>query len=103
MTKKSLNNLFFIIGVVAVVVMLLTFDVSFIELWEHLCHAGYWLIPIIGIWAVVYGINALSWRVIIRSVNLGSAPSRPSAVLAVSPTASWNCRRTSATSVPPRR
>ena len=46
-TKQRLNNLFFIIGVVAVVVMLFTFDVSFVELWQHLCHAGYWLIPII--------------------------------------------------------
>ena len=72
MTKKSLNNLFFIIGVVAVVVMLFTFDVSFVELWEHLCHAGYWLIPIIGIWAIVYGINALSWQAIIHSTVTGT-------------------------------
>ena len=47
-TKQRLNNLFFILGIAAVVVMLLTFDVSFIELWDHLCRAGYWLIPIIG-------------------------------------------------------
>ena len=31
-TRKRLNNLFFIIGVAAVVVMMLTFDVSFVEL-----------------------------------------------------------------------
>ena len=48
-TKQQLNNLFFIVGVVAVVVMILTFDVSFAELWHHLAHAGYWLIPILGI------------------------------------------------------
>lgn len=66
MTKKGLNNLFFFIGVVAVVVMMFTFDVSFIELWDHLCHAGYWLIPIIGIWIFVYGINALAWMEIIK-------------------------------------
>lgn len=66
MTKKGINNLFFIIGIVAVVVMMFTFDVSFIELWDHLCHAGYWLIPIIGIWVFVYGINALAWMEIIR-------------------------------------
>ena len=47
-TKQRLNNLFFILGVAACIVMLLTFDVSFVELWDHLCHAGYWLIPIIG-------------------------------------------------------
>ena len=65
-TKQQLNNLFFIIGVVAVVVMMFTFDVSFIELWQHLTHAGYWLIPIIGIWIFVYGLNALSWQAIIK-------------------------------------
>ena len=66
-TKKGLNNLFFIIGVVAVVVMILTFDVSFEDLWLQLTKAGYWLIPIIGIWIFVYGLNALAWQYIIRS------------------------------------
>ena len=65
-TKQRLNNLFFILGVVACGVMLLTFDVSFVELWQHLCHAGYWLIPIIGIWLVVYGLNAMAWLSIIK-------------------------------------
>lgn len=66
-TKQRLNNLFFLLGVAAVVVMLFTFDVSFVELWHHITHAGYWLIPIIGVWALVYGVNALSWQCIIRS------------------------------------
>lgn len=65
--KKTLNNLFFIVGVVAVVVMLFTFDVSFVELWEHICRAGWWLVPIIGIWIVVYGLNALAWRTVIKA------------------------------------
>ena len=66
-TKQGLNNIFFVIGVVAVVVMLFTFDISFAELWRHVCHAGYWLFPIIGIWAVVYAINAWSWLCIVKS------------------------------------
>ena len=52
---------------VAVVVMMLTFHVSFVELWDHLCHAGYWLIPILGVWVIIYGINAMSWYSIIKS------------------------------------
>ena len=68
-TKQRLNNLFFFLGMATVVVMLLTFDVSFIELWQHLCHAGYWLVPIIGVWIFVYGINAWSWGTIIRSIT----------------------------------
>ena len=65
-TKQKVNNLFFFLGIAVVVVMLFTFDVSFVELWEHICHAGYWLIPIIGVWIVIYGINALAWQCIIR-------------------------------------
>ena len=64
--KWSLNNIFFVLGLVVVVVMLFTFDVSFVELWDHICRAGYWLIPIIGIWIVIYGLNALAWMAIIK-------------------------------------
>ena len=73
-TKQRLNNLFFFLGIAAVVVMLFTFDVSFIELWNHLCHAGYWLIPIIGIWVVVYWLNALAWQSMIEGNIGGKAP-----------------------------
>ena len=73
-TKQRLNNLFFLLGIAAVVVMLFTFDVSFIELWNHLCHAGYWLIPIIGIWVVVYWLNALAWQSMIEGNIGGKAP-----------------------------
>jgi hypothetical protein len=68
-TKQRINNLFFLIGVVAVVVMLLTFDVSFVDLWQHLCHAGYWLVPILGVWLLIYLMNALSWNSIIQSTK----------------------------------
>ncbi len=65
-TKQRLNNLFFCLGILAVVVMLFTFDVSFVELWQHICHAGYWLIPILGVWIIIYAINALAWWIIIQ-------------------------------------
>lgn len=68
--RKKVNNIFFIVGVAAIVVMLFTFDVSFVELWRDICHAGYWLIPIIGLWAFLYVLNCLSWRAIIK----GSGP-----------------------------
>ncbi len=73
-TKQRLNNLFFFLGVAAVVVMLFTFDVSFVELWHHLCHAGYWLIPIIGVWILVYGLNAMAWKTTIEGNIGGKAP-----------------------------
>lgn len=39
--KKRVNNLFFVIGIVAVVIMCCTFDVSFSQLWQDIRKAGY--------------------------------------------------------------
>lgn len=69
LTKKVVNNIFFCCGIAAVVVMMLTFDVSFRELWLHITKAGYWLIPIVGVWFFVYGINAMAWRCVINGTK----------------------------------
>lgn len=69
LTKKGITNIFFVIGVIAVVVMLFTFDVSFVELWGYIRSAGWWLLPIVGIWALVYALNALAWGLITKSVK----------------------------------
>lgn len=46
--------------------MLLSFEVSFAQLWADIVRAGYWLVAILALWALLYIMNALSWRVIIR-------------------------------------
>ena len=69
LTKKQITNIFFVIGVIAVVVMLFTFDVSFVELWQYIRNAGWWLVPIIGIWVVIYAMNAVAWGLITNSVK----------------------------------
>lgn len=68
--RKRINNLLFSIGLAAVIVMLCTFEVSFAELWAYITRAGYWLAAILGLWVVLYLMNAWAWRVII----LGSGP-----------------------------
>ena len=68
--RKKINNLLFSIGLAAVIVMLCTFEVSFAELWAYITRAGYWLAAILGLWIVLYLMNAWAWRVII----LGSGP-----------------------------
>ena len=68
-TKKRVTNIFFVIGVVAVVVMFFSFDMSFTDLWHRICDAGYWLIPILGLWIVIYGMNAVSWGMITNNVK----------------------------------
>lgn len=64
--SNKFRNIFFFVGLVAVVIMLLTMDVSFVELWQQMCHAGYWLVVIIVMWLGLYCMNALTWRTIIR-------------------------------------
>ncbi|MBR4367053.1 MAG: flippase-like domain-containing protein, partial [Bacteroidaceae bacterium] len=60
------RNIFFIFGLVAIVIMILTFKVSFVTLWNDLKKAGYWLIPILCLWLVLYVMNAWTWRIIIK-------------------------------------
>lgn len=62
---KYLNNIFFAVGLIAVIVMLCTFDVSFIQLWEDITKAGYWLILILGLWLILYVMNTMAWKIII--------------------------------------
>jgi len=70
MTQAHIKNIFFFIGIAAVIIMLLTFEVSFVELWHYICHAGYWLVAILVLWGLLYLMNAWSWQIIIR----GSGP-----------------------------
>lgn len=63
--QHLVRNIFFGIGLLAFVVMLFTFNVSFAELWQYICHAGYWLLAIVAVWVVLYMLNALTWRTII--------------------------------------
>lgn len=68
--RKRINNLFFAVGITAVVVMFCTFDVSFTELWSYIRRANYWLAAILGLWMLLYVLNTWAWRIIIR----GSGP-----------------------------
>ena len=63
--QKRLSSILFLIGIAAVVVMLLTFDVSFTELWHFIRRFSYWLIASVLLWGMLYGLNALALRTII--------------------------------------
>lgn len=65
--KSKYRNLFFAFGIVAVLVMLFTFDMDYRELWVNLKRAGVYLPMILLLWLFVYLINTLSWYIIIRS------------------------------------
>ena len=68
--KNKLNNVFFIIGFLAVLIMALTFDFSMIELFYQLKRAGGWLFLLLGMWVILYLMNTLSFR----SIIIGSGP-----------------------------
>ncbi len=70
MTQRKVKNIFFVIGIVAVVMMCFTFNVSFVELWGYIQQAGYWLVAILALWGVLYMLNAWAWMVIVK----GSGP-----------------------------
>ena len=68
------RNLFLAVGVVAIVIMLCTSDISYAEMWENVRRAGYWFPAVIVLWVFLYLANAWSWATII---NDGEAPKVP--------------------------
>lgn len=64
--RKRINNLFFAVGITAVVVMFCTFDVSFAEQWAYIRRANCWLAAILGLWMLLYVLNTWAWQIIIR-------------------------------------
>lgn len=63
--KNKVRNIFFAFGIVAVIVMILTFKVSFVEIWNDILKTGWCFVLILGMWLILYIMNALTWRVII--------------------------------------
>ena len=57
--KSRFRNIFLVFGIVAVVIMLFTFDVSYEELLNNLKRAGIYLPLVLLLWLVIYAINAL--------------------------------------------
>lgn len=72
--KPLYRNLFLAIGVVAIIVILCTSELSYEELWDNVRRAGYWFPAVLALWVFLYLANAWSWSVII---NDGEAPKVP--------------------------
>lgn len=65
--KDKYRNIFLAFGIIAVLIMMFTFDMNYQELWANLKRAGIYLPLVLLLWLVVYFINTLSWYSIIRS------------------------------------
>ena len=65
--KPLYRNLFLLFGIVAIVVMLCTFEVDFGQLKARLAQAGMYLPAVVGVWVVVYAFNARAFQLIVNS------------------------------------
>ena len=73
--KKHWRDLFFICGVAAVVLMLLTFDADWNRVKEVLRQAGMWFPAIVILWSFIYLMNACSFGLIINDGTHNRVPS----------------------------
>ena len=64
MSKKA-QNFFLLFGLSVLGVMVYQLDYQ--EAWQGMCHAGYWFVAVVVLWAFLYIFNASSWYIIIRS------------------------------------
>ncbi len=70
--KDKYRNLFLAFGILAIVIMLCTFDMEYAELWANLRRAGVWLPAVIVLWVFIYWFNAMAWYIIIRDGKKGT-------------------------------
>ena len=63
--KNKYRNIFLAFGIVAVLIMMFTFDMDYQELWTNLKRAGIYLPLVLILWLSVYLINTVSWYIII--------------------------------------
>lgn len=72
--SSKYRNLFLAFGVVAIVIMLYSFDMEYDELLRNLKKAGYWFPAVLLLWVVLYALNAWAWYVIIRNDKKNNIP-----------------------------
>ena len=63
-TQHKFNTIFFVLGAIALCIMV--YHIGLNAIVENIRKTGWWFAAIIGIWMVVYVLNACSWQVILR-------------------------------------
>lgn len=76
--KKKYQNIFFIIGLIVLVLMVT--QLNFDEVYEGVQRAGYWFLAVVALWAVLYIFNTAAWWLIINSQSAPSSDKQPSHV-----------------------
>lgn len=65
--KNKLRNLFFLIGVVAVAVMLWKFEMPYDQVLQNVQRAGIWFPAVLLLWGIIYFMNTCAWQVILNA------------------------------------
>lgn len=60
MNSKKYEILFFILGIIAIIIML--YNLGYVTLIENLKKTSWYFMPVIGLRMIIYPINAISWR-----------------------------------------
>lgn len=63
--NKKYQNIFFIFGLVVLIVMVTQLD--FADAWRNIQHAGYWFFAVVILWLFLYIFNTAAWLTILRS------------------------------------
>ncbi|WP_321480881.1 lysylphosphatidylglycerol synthase transmembrane domain-containing protein [uncultured Bacteroides sp.] len=64
--NSKFRNIFLCFGILAVIIMLFSFDMKYDELWNNLKRAGAYLPLVLVLWLIIYFVNAASWFLIIK-------------------------------------
>jgi uncharacterized membrane protein YbhN (UPF0104 family) len=68
MGSKAYKALFMAIGIFSLGYMI--YGTGLLVIWENINRTGIWFLPVIGSWLVIYILNALAFRAIIREPQL---------------------------------
>jgi uncharacterized membrane protein YbhN (UPF0104 family) len=70
--KKKYQNLFFLFGLLVLIIMVTQLD--FRTVWAGLKHAGYWFFAVVALWAPLYMLNTSVWYIIIQAQDEKPSP-----------------------------
>lgn len=71
---KKINNILFLIGVTAIIVMFFSLDVSIEQILGYIHQTGYWFVVILLLWAFLYLMNTFAWKIIISNSGSNNIP-----------------------------
>ncbi len=63
--SKKIKTVFFVLGFIIFFVLITKFGLE--NILTNIEKTGWWIIPIIGVWLLVYLLNALAWQIVLKT------------------------------------